>query len=103
MKIGHGYFKSYLHRLPDYDSQKCHDTCNKNQTSLHLLIIVCQHFKAQQSELKKQLKSISLSYTARVLFITKKEIKTTLLFLRKTKVATRKWLLGEVDEGEDER
>jgi hypothetical protein len=22
MKLGHGYFKSYLHRLPDYDNKK---------------------------------------------------------------------------------
>jgi hypothetical protein len=29
MKLGHGYFKSYLHRLPDYDNKKCHGTAIK--------------------------------------------------------------------------
>ena len=28
MKLGHGYFKSYLNRLPDYDSDKCHWSCH---------------------------------------------------------------------------
>jgi hypothetical protein len=51
MKIGHGYFKSYLHRLSDYDNKKCHETCNKDQTSEHLLT-ACQYFKKEQSELK---------------------------------------------------
>jgi hypothetical protein len=33
-----------------------------------------------------------------MLFIIKKEIKATLLFLKKTKVTIRKWLLEEVEE-----
>jgi len=75
---------------------KCHDTCNKNQTSEHLLT-VCQYFKKKQSELKNQLRLINLSYTAKMLFTIKKEIKATLLFLKKTKVTTRKWLLEEAE------
>ena len=89
MKIGHGYFKSYLHRLSDYDNKKCHETCNKDQTSEHLLT-ACQYFKKEQFKLKNQLRKINLSYTAKVLFTIKKEIKVTLLFLKKTKVTTRK-------------
>jgi len=102
MKIDHDYFKSYLHRLSDYDSKKCHDTCNKDQTSEHLLT-VCQYFKNKQSELKNQLRCVNLSYTAKVLFTIREEIKVTLLFLKKTKVVTRKWLLGEAEvENESE-
>jgi len=97
MKLGHDYFKFYLHRLSDYDTKKCHRNCNKDQTSEHLLT-ACQYFKKEQSELKNQLRKINLPYTAKVLFIIKKEIKATLLFLKKTKVASRKWLLGEVEE-----
>ncbi len=97
MKLGHGYFKSYLHRLPDYDNKKCHGTCNKAQTPEHLLT-ACQYFKKEQSELKNQLRKINLPYTAKVLFTTKEGIKATLLFLKKTKVATRKWLLREVED-----
>jgi len=84
-----------LHRLSDYDNKKCHETCVKDQTPEHLLT-ACQYFKKEQSELKNQLRKINLPYTAKVLFTTKKEIKATLLFLKKTKVATRKWLLREV-------
>ena len=97
MKIDHGYFKAYLHRLSDYDSKKCHGTCNKDQTPEHLLT-ACQYFKKDQSELKSQLRSINLSYTAKVLFTTKEGIKATLLFLKKTRVATRKWLLEEAED-----
>jgi len=93
MKIGHGYFKSYLHRLSDYNNKKCHETYNKDQTSEHLLT-ACQYFKKEQSELKNQLRKINLPYTAKVLFTIKKEIKAT---LKKTKVTTKKWLLREVE------
>jgi len=61
-------------------------------------LTACQYFKKEQSELKNQLKKINLPYTTKVLFIIKKEIKATLLFLMKTKVTTRKWLLKEVKE-----
>lgn len=100
MKLGHGYFKAYLHRLPDYDTKKCHNRCNKDQTPEHLLT-ACLHHKKEQSELKYQLRKVSLPYTAKVLFTTKDGIQATLGFLKKTKVATRKWLLGEVED-EDE-
>jgi len=60
-------------------------------------LTACQYFKKEQSELKNQLKKINLPYTAKVLFTIKEEIKATLLFLKKTKVATRKWLLREVE------
>jgi len=90
MKIDHGYFRS------DYDNKKCHGTCNKDQTSEHLLT-ACQYFKKEQSELKNQLRLVNLPYTAKMLFTIKEEIKATLLFLKKTKVATRKWLLGEAE------
>ena len=96
MKIGHDYFKLYLHRLSDYNNKKCHETCNKDQTSEHLLT-ACQYFKEEQSELKNQLRFANLPYTAKVLFTIKKGIKATLLFLKKTKIATRKWLLKEVE------
>ena len=97
MKLGHGYFRSYLHRLPDYDTKKCHINCDKDQTPEHLLT-VCQYNKKEQKELINQLKKNNLPYTAKVLFTTKEGIRTTLLFLKKTKVATRKWLLGEIED-----
>ncbi len=39
--------------------------------------------------------------SAKVLFTTKEGIKAVLQFLKKTKVETRKWLLGESEETEN--
>ena len=97
MKLDHDYFKSYLYKLSDYDTKKCHKNCDKDQISEHLLTI-CQYFKSEQSELKNQLRKVNLSYTAKMLFIIKKEIRATLLFLKKTKVTIKKWLLEELKE-----
>ena len=65
MKLGHEYFKAYLHQLSDYDSKKCHGICVRDQTSEHLLT-ACQHFKKEQTELKNQLRKANLPYTAKV-------------------------------------
>jgi len=79
MKLGHEYFKFYLHQLPDYNSKKCHETCVKDQTP-----------------------KANLPYTAKVLFTTQEGIKAVLQFLKKTKVRTRKWLLKELKDEEVE-
>ena len=101
MKLGHEYFKAYLHQLPDYDSKKCHEICVRDQTPEHLLT-ACQHFKKEQTELKNQLRKANLLYTAKVLFTTQEGIKAVLQFLKKTKVRTRKWLLKELKDEEVE-
>lgn len=38
MKFGHGFFKSYLFRLSNYESKNCNDNCSETQTSKHLLL-----------------------------------------------------------------
>jgi hypothetical protein len=58
MKLGHGYFKSYLNRLPDYDSDKCHRSCRQRQTPEHLLT-TCHHFKHEQLALRRKLEDLS--------------------------------------------
>ena len=73
----------------------------RDQTPEHLLT-ACQYFKKEQSELKNQLRSANLPYTAKVLFTTQEGIKAVLQFLKKTKVGTRKWLLGELEDEEIE-
>jgi len=99
MKLDHEYFKAYLHRLSDYDSKKCHELCNKDQTPEHLMT-VCYHFKEEQKEVKKQLNGLSL--TSKMIFTTKEETKAALQFLKKTKVETRKWLLRKVNYEKNE-
>ncbi len=97
MKLGHGYFKSYLNRLPDYDSDKCHWPCHQRQTPEHLLTTCC-HFKHEQLVLRRKLESLPPGI--RTLFTIKEEIQAVLQFLKETKVGIRKWLLGEEEEGE---
>lgn len=48
LKLGHGYFKSYLARLPQHESRYCHGTCRGVQTPDHLLLR-CKHFEAKQN------------------------------------------------------
>ncbi len=92
MKLGHSYFKFYLNRLSDYDSDKCHLSCCQRQTSEHLLT-TCYHFKNEQLVLRRKLKDLSLKI--RTLFILKEEIQAVLQFLKETRVGIRKWLLEE--------
>ena len=51
MKLGHGYFKSYLIKLPNYSTNNCY-TCNIKENSKHLIL----HYKNTRyvrEELKK--------------------------------------------------
>ncbi len=91
LKMEHGYFKSYLHRLSENNSNKCYEICNARQTSKHLLLN-CRHYRAEQIKLKKkaQLKNTDTILT---LFIIKIERIATLEYLKNTRIATRKWLL----------
>ncbi len=91
LKMRHDYFKSYLHRLSENNSNKCYEICNASQTSEHLLLN-CKHYRSEQIKLKKkaQLKNTDIILT---LFIIKIERITTLEYLKNTRIATRKWLL----------
>ncbi len=91
LKMRHDYFKSYLHRLSENNSNKCYEICNARQTSKHLLLN-CRHYRAEQIKLKEkaQLKNTDTILT---LFIIKIERIATLEYLKNTRIATRKWLL----------
>ncbi len=92
LKMGHDYFESYLHQLSENNSNKCYEICNARQTSKHLLLN-CRHYRAEQIKLKEkaQLKNTDTILT---LFITKIGRIATLEYLKNTRIATRKWLLG---------
>ncbi len=91
LKMKHDYFKSYLHRLSENNSNKCYEICNARQTSKHLLLN-CRHYRAEQIKLKEkaQLKNTDIILT---LFIIKIERIATLEYLKNTRITTRKWLL----------
>ena len=92
MKLDHNYFKFYLNRLSDYNSDKYHLLCHQRQTSEHFLT-TCHHFKNEQLALRRKLKDLLLEI--RILFILKEEIQAVLHFLKEIRVGIRKWLLGE--------
>ena len=50
IKLGHGYFKLYLERLPAYDTNLC-NVCKVKQTPEHILLN-CRIYKAEQKTLK---------------------------------------------------
>ena len=96
IKLGHGYFKSYLERLSAYNFNLC-NVCKVKQTSEHMLLS-CKIYKAEQKALKKavlQQKSRreaeqNSELSLKKLLCTEKGIKNTLAFLDQTKIATRK-------------
>ena len=104
IKLGHGYFKSYLKRLPAYDTNLC-NVCKVKQTLKHILLS-CKIYKAEQKALRNAVlqsnqKSESeqgLELSLKRLLCTGEGIKNTLAFLDQTKIATRKWILGEIDK-----
>ncbi len=88
LKMKHDYFKSYLHRLSENNSNKCYEICNARQTLKHLLLN-CRHYRAKQRKFKEkaQLKNTDIILT---LFIIKIERIATQNYLKNTRIATRK-------------
>jgi len=94
LKLAHGYFRSYLIRLPDYNDETC-PNCQSNQkeTPYHI-IFQCQN----QSEARKNTvgKLPRRDQNLRSLFLTKRGQDHLIQYLAETKIATRKWLLGHI-------
>ena len=89
LKLGHGYFKSYLKRLPDYSDDKCDCNSNNIQSPAHLLLS-CSNYKADRAKIKEKLQVSSLSLK---ILLTKREgIEAVFEFLKNTKIARRNWL-----------
>ncbi len=98
LKLGHEYFKSYLNRLPEYESKNCNGQCNDTQNPKHLLIN-CRHTQNERSQLIKKMKPQTI--TLHTLFGTNEGLKNLAEFLKITKIATRKWLLGQLNEDDE--
>jgi len=92
LKMSHGYFKSYLVRLPDYPTNRCF-VCGIKKNSEHL-ILHCKATHAIREELKQEfdIKEFSLKN----LFNTSIGQEFLFKFLEKTKISTRNWLLQQV-------
>ena len=93
LKIGHGYNKAYLFRIGKADSPLC--SCGAKQTPEHLLLS-CKWLRADRKILRDELRKAQL--TLSLLLHTKQGIAATLAFLSRTRVGTRKWYLGQVED-----
>ena len=99
MKLGHGYIRSYLHRLGHTDSDLCR--CGKRETATHLLLSCKEAGIAKaRAELRDEMKGARLSLP--LLIYTKIGIEKTLNFLKNTGLCTRKWHLERSVELEQE-
>jgi hypothetical protein len=99
LKIGHGYFRSYLARLPEHSTDKCY-TCKTRENPEHL-ILHCKATRAIREELKQEFNIEEFSL--KNLFNTKNGQEFLFKFLEKTQVSTRNWLLQQASlEIEDE-
>ena len=87
MKLDHDHFRSYLKRLPDYNSDKC--DCNNTyiQSPTHLLTS-CSKYQTQYSKIKEKL-SISDDLSLKLLLTTREEIQAVFDFLKETEIARR--------------
>jgi hypothetical protein len=85
LKLRHGYFKSYLKRLPDFDSDKC-DCNNQNTESSAHLLLDCSKYQAARLKLRERLK---INLSLKNLLTTKTRISAVCDFLIETKMARR--------------
>jgi len=88
LKIGHGYFKSYLYRLGHSSTSLCE--CGGKETPEHLLLS-CTSYSKERSELAASLNTTSRRLTLATLLHTTQGIVHTLSYISKTKIATRTW------------
>src|SRR2546423_5731959 len=88
LKIGHGYFRSYLKRFAGQESDRC--SCGNRQTPAHLLL-ECKEYREQRRTLKDKLRGLRLSLP--LLLNSKLGLIPTLTFLRDTGISTREWML----------
>ncbi|KAF7564345.1 uncharacterized protein PtrM4_152490 [Pyrenophora tritici-repentis] len=96
LKLGHGYFNSYLKRFNKRDCNLC--ICYKPQTPQHLLLD-CKQYKTHRNTLKEAIPHRPI--TLPLLLQTKTGIKATLAFIASTRIGTRKWHLGQTTEQTD--
>ena len=101
LKLGHGYLKSYLHRLNIVSNNKCR--CGKTENAKHLLLY-CELYKEERIRLFSLFKgSLDASaFNLRVLLHTEVGIPNTLVFLKETSICTRKWHIERNEEEVEE-
>jgi hypothetical protein len=90
LKLGKGFFKSFSKTIGKDKEGKCFRDCSAVQTPKHLLL-ECKLYWEDRKEMQRQLNS---SLSLEKLFCIKKGRKVLFLFLSRTKIATREWLMA---------
>lgn len=89
LKLGHGYFKSYLKRIGKVNDDRC--ICGAKQTPRHLLL-QCQRYKKERAILHGCNKGSQLSLS--MVLHTKIGTQAALEYIEKTGICTRKWCIN---------
>lgn len=92
LKLNHGYFKTYLHRLNHADSNLC--SCKRKQTPQHL-VTECSNYLHEQRIMKKELNMSTLNF--KYLMKTQKGLISLINYIQTTLIATRRWHLHLID------
>jgi hypothetical protein len=102
LKLGHKYFRSYLIRTPNCESDRYFNGCKAKQTPKHLLMS-CRTYKLERQliiRIAKQHKDEPGPLKFAHLFKNATTVDEILKFLEKTEIATRNWLQnqGKIEE-----
>ena len=95
LKFGHDYFRSYLHRLKDYNSSKCINRCNNQRQTPEHLFLNCIHYFDEIQHMKQ---TADTKINLKMLFNTKIGNDILIKLIVNNKIATRKWILGQLDD-----
>jgi hypothetical protein len=94
LKLGHGYFSSYLVRTANHESSRCFNGCIVKQTPEHLLLS-CKNYRQERKPLiaiikkfVKQGESLRFAH----FYANATTVDAILVFLSNIEIATRKWL-----------
>ena len=87
MRTGHGYFNSYLARIPNSNVESPACPCgSRKQTAEHLLLY-CKRYNRQRRDLRKALSGLPLNME--VALHTSRGLESTLKFLQETHIGLR--------------
>jgi hypothetical protein len=100
LKLGHGYFRSYLYRLSKSETNRCTGNYKGIQSPIHLYLS-CQHYRAEQKELKNKLEGVSSQNITLADIYSEKNREVVYNYLKKTRIATKEWLQGQEEREEE--
>ena len=87
--FGHGYLKGYLKRIGKTDEDQCQ--CGRKETPEHL-IFACPRYRGHRPRALRE------AFNLEEVHKTKPGRKALIEYLQDTKIATRKWYQGTLEE-----